>query len=189
MKNGTEDSKLLIGLQNSDNNSFRAIYDKYSEDLFSYAMKVINNRTVCEDIIQDIFIALWSKRENTKISALKPYLFQAVKYQIFNHFRNTKFSNEDLTRLNIIDVSMNVSQKLEYSELETRIRNHVDKLPHRCRQIFVLSRYQHKSNKEIAKELDISVQAVKNQISKALAFLRSNLQLEEVVFLSLILLH
>ena len=188
MKNEIEDSSLLEGLQNGDRASFRAIYDRYSENLFRYAMKVIKNRTVCEDIIQDVFIALWSKREKTEISALKPYLFQAVKYQIFNHFRDSKFSSEDLTRLNIIDVSMNVSQKLEYSELEQRIRNHVDSLPQRCRQIFLLSRYQHKSNKEIAKELDISVQAVKNQISKALAFLRSNLQLEEVVFLFLFIL-
>lgn len=188
MKNGIEDSKLLEEMQNGDRQSFKTIYNKYSKDLFLYAIKVIKNRTVCEDIVQDVFIALWSKREKTKISALKPYLFQAVKYQIFNHFRNSKFSSEDLTRLNIIDVSMNVAQKLEYSELEMRIRNHVDKLPQRCRQIFMLSRYQHKSNKEIAEELDISVQAVKNQISKALAFLRSNLRLEEMVFLSLFLL-
>ena len=184
-----EDLMLLKGVEEDDNSSFRAIYDKYSRELFLYAINIINDKIICEDIIQEIFISLWSKRKEQKISSLRPYLFQAVKFQIFNHFRNNRFSKEDLTRLNIVDVSMNVSEKLEYSELDQIIRDYVAKLPQRCRQIFVLSRYQHKSNKEIAKELDISVQAVKNQISKALLFLRSNLPLEEAVFLILIFLQ
>ena len=184
-----EDLMLLKGMEEDDNSSFRAIYDKYSRELFLYAINIINDKIICEDIIQEIFISLWSKRKEQKISSLRPYLFQAVKFQIFNHFRNNRFSKEDLTRLNIVDVSMNVSEKLEYSELDQIIRDYVAKLPQRCRQIFVLSRYQHKSNKEIAKELDISVQAVKNQISKALLFLRSNLPLEEAVFLILIFLQ
>ncbi|WP_194530377.1 RNA polymerase sigma-70 factor [Zobellia roscoffensis] len=189
MKMITEDSEFLKGVKEDDNSSFKAIYEKYSRDLFVYAYNIIKEKTVCEDIIQEVFISLWAKRKTTTITSLKPYLFQAVKFQIFNHFRNNKFSREDLTRLNIIDVSMNVSQKLEYSELDQIIRDHVAKLPKRCRHIFVLSRYHHKSNKEIADELEISVQAVKNQISKALAFLRNNLQLEEVAFISLILLQ
>lgn len=188
MKITTEDTVLLKAVEEGDNASFRAIYEKYARDLFHYAQNVINDKAVCEDIIQEVFVSLWSKRKTNRITSLKPYLFQAVKYQIFNHFRNNRFSKEDLTRLNIIDVSMNISQDLEYSELDQIIRNHVAKLPKRCRHIFVLSRYQHKTNKEIAEELEISVQAVKNQISKALAFLRNNLQVEEAVFVSLLLL-
>ncbi|MUH37837.1 RNA polymerase sigma-70 factor [Zobellia amurskyensis] len=189
MKMIADDLKLLKGMEEDDNSSFKAIYDKYSKALFLYAHNVIKDRAVCEDIIQEIFISLWAKRKTNKITSLKPYLFQAVKFKIFNHFRDNKFSREDLTRLNIIDVSMNVSQKLEYSELDQIIRDHVAKLPKRCRHIFVLSRYHHKTNKEIAEELEISVQAVKNQISKALAFLRNNLQLEEAIAIALILLN
>ncbi|SHJ70002.1 RNA polymerase sigma-70 factor [Pseudozobellia thermophila] len=188
MKTTQDDIQLLCGLYEGKEASFRAIYDKYFESLFLYAMKVLNDRIVCEDIVQDIFVSLWTKRREAKITSLKPYLFQAVKYQIFNYFRNNKFSREDLTRLNIVDVSMNVIQKLEYSELDQMIRDTVVKLPKRCRHIFVLSRYHHKSNKEIAEELEISVQAVKNQISKALAFLRNNLHHEEAITALLLLL-
>ena len=189
MKMISEDLTLVKGMEEDDNASFKAIYDKYSRAMFIYAHNIIKDRAVCEDIIQEVFISLWSKRKTNNITSLKPYLFQAVKFQIFNHFRNNKLSTEDLTRLNIIDVSMNVSQRLEYSELDQIIRDHVAKLPKRCRQIFVLSRYHHKSNKEIAEELEISVQAVKNQISKALASLRNNLQLEEAIVISLLLLY
>ena len=176
------DRELLEQLALGNELAFEKIYVNYSKDMFLYAMNVLKKKEVCEDIVQNVFITVWSKRKEVKIENLKPYLFQSVRYQIFNHLRNQKISNEDLTRVNIIDLSMNISQKLEFDELEELIKNQVKKLPTRCQEIFVLSRYQHKSNKEIAMELDISIQAVKNQISKALGAIRKNLSSEELVF-------
>ena len=176
------DRELLEQLALGNELAFEKIYVNYSKDMFLYAMNVLKKKEVCEDIVQNVFITVWSKRKEVKIENLKPYLFQSVRYQIFNHLRNQKISNEDLTRVNIIDLSMNISQKLEFDELEELIKNQVKKLPTRCQEIFVLSRYQHKSNKEIAMELDISIQAVKNQISKALGAIRQNLSSEELVF-------
>jgi len=171
----------LIANENSD--AFREVYEMYSKNMFHYAYKVLNDKEACEDIIQNIFVAFWSKRKDaTTIKNLKAYLFQSVKYQIFNHIRNRKISNEELTRLNLIDVSMNVSQKMEYAELEELIKNIIEsKLPKRCQQIFMLSRFEHKSNKEIADELGITIQAVKNQISKGIHKVKLSLQSEEVV--------
>ena len=176
------DRELLEQLALDNELAFEKIYVNYSKDMFLYAMNVLKKKEVCEDIVQNVFITVWSKRKEVKIENLKPYLFQSVRYQIFNHLRNRKISNEDLTRVNIIDLSMNISQKLEFDELEELIKKQVKKLPTRCQEIFVLSRYQHKSNKEIAMELDISIQAVKNQISKALGAIRKNLSSEELVF-------
>jgi len=76
-------------------------------------------------------------------------------------------------------MSVSASKKMEYHELEAAINASVTKLPKRCKEIFVLSRYQYKSNKEISEELQISNQAVKNQISKALIFIKKDLQKEE----------
>ncbi len=176
------DKELLRQLALGNELAFKAIYDSYSKDMFLYAINIFKKKEVCEDLIHDVFISLWSKRRDLKIKHLKSYLFQSIKYQIFNHLRNRKISNEDLTRFNIIDLSMNISQKLEFDELEQLIKKEVTKLPERCQQIFVLSRYQHKSNKEIAEELNISIQAVKNQISKALQAIRHNLVMEEAIF-------
>lgn len=162
--------------------AFEEIYNRYSKDMFIFAMNIFKEKEVCEDIIQNVFTDLWSKRKKIQITNLKAYLFQSVKYQIFNHIRNRKLSFQDLTRLNIIDLSINISENLEFEELQELIDKQVSKLPTRCQQIFLLSRYEHKSNKEIANELGISIQAVKNQISKALVFIRQNLRSEEVVF-------
>ena len=169
------DNELLKKVAQDDVPAFEAIYYRYYKSMYVYALKVIKKREVCEDIVQTVFVDLWSKRRAQHIVSLKAYLFQSVKYQIFNHLRNSVMSERDLSRLNIIDTSLTVSQLLEYKELEHLISQEVDKLPKRCQQIFILSRFQYKTNKEIAEELGISVQAVKNQISKALGFIRANI--------------
>lgn len=176
------DGELLQQMAIDSTMAFEEVHKRYAAKLLIYAMNVLKNKEVCEDKIQNIFIDLWTKRKSNTIKSLSSYLFTAVKYQIFNHLRDNKLSSRDLTRLNIIDVSMNASEEVEYTELEKIISNYVTQLPRRCQEIFVLSRYQHKSHKEIAGELDISIQAVKNQISKALGFIRKNLQQEELIY-------
>ncbi|MEO9892244.1 RNA polymerase sigma-70 factor [Aurantibacter sp.] len=175
------DCDLLKLIAQDNVPAFETIYDRYSKSMFLFAMNIFKKREICEDIVQNVFIDFWTKRKEVEVKQLKPYLFQAVKYQIFNQLRNRKISDEDLTRLTIVDISMSITQKLEFDELQELINIQVNKLPTRCQQIFVLSRFQHMSNKEIASELGISVQAVKNQISKALSFLRKNIVLEEGV--------
>ncbi|MFK5973997.1 MAG: RNA polymerase sigma-70 factor [Flavobacteriaceae bacterium] len=176
------DQELLRLLSLDKAEAFEEIYNRFAVNMFLYASNILKKKEVCEDIVQNIFVDLWSKREDLKITNLSSYLFRAVKYQVFNHFRNRKFTSENLIRLNIIDISIDISKKMEYDELEKIIDSYVDELPSRCKQIFLLSRYQHKSNKEIAEELEISLQAVKNQISKALNYIRRNLQQEELAF-------
>lgn len=173
------DKELLEQITRGNSKAFKVLHDMHASNMFLYAFHVIKNKEVCEDIIQNIFINIWSKRKEVKIINIKSYLFRAVKYQIFNYFRNQKFTKEDITRMNIVDVSIDASKKMEYHELEKAIHNSVIKLPKRCKEIFELSRYQYKSNKEISEELEISLQAVKNQISKALAFIKKDLQNEE----------
>lgn len=176
-------AELLNRIAVDDIKAFEELYQRHAGKMLLYALNILNKREVCEDLVQNIFIDFWTKRKTSTIDNLEAYLFRAVKFQVFNHFRNQKFSNDDLNRLNIIDVSINASKKMEYDELESAIHKVVNKLPPRCKEIFELSRFEHKSNKEIAAALNVSIQAVKNQISKALIAIRANLQNEELLFL------
>lgn len=106
---------------------------------------------------------------------------------MFKYFRDQKITKEDLTRLNLIEFSVKASQTLEYSQLESAINSSVSKLPPRCKEIFELSRFEHKSNKEIAEALNISIQAVKNQVSKAIGLIRENLIKDEHILFFLLL--
>lgn len=183
-KTNAELLKLVAG---DDIRAFEALYQKFSGRMLGYALNILNDKFVCEDLIQNIFIDFWSKRKGHQIDNLEGYLFRAVKFQIFKYFRDHKFSNDDLTRLNLIEVSVQSSKNLEYQELEAAIHACVSKLPPRCKEIFQLSRFEHKSNKEISEALDISMQAVKNQVSKALIFIKGNLQKDEHILFFLIL--
>ena len=179
----TDSTKIITAI---DVKAFEEIYQKYASRMLTYALQILKEKEVCEDIIQNIFIDFWSKRETNTVENLEGYLFRAVKFQIFKYFRDTKFSNEDLTRLNLVEVSVSASKILEYQDLELAIKNSVDQLPSRCKEIFELSRFEHKTNQEIADLLGVSLQAVKNQISKALSAIRTDLKKEEHILLFLI---
>lgn len=179
----TDSTKINTAI---DLKAFEEIYQKYASRMLTYALQILKEKEVCEDIIQNIFIDFWSKRETNTVENLEGYLFRAVKFQIFKYFRDTKFSDEDLTRLNLVEVSVSASKVLEYQDLELAIKNSVDQLPSRCKEIFELSRFEHKTSQEIADLLGVSLQAVKNQISKALSAIRTDLKKEEHILLFLI---
>lgn len=178
----TINDALLKRIKNNDITAFEEIYNKFSSRMLVYALNILNNKEVCEDLIQNIFIDFWSKRTQHQINNLDAYLFRAVKFQVFKHFRDNKFSDKYLTRLDFINVAVSSNTTLEYEELEKAIQHTVSKLPKRCKEIFELSRYEHKTHKEIAALLGISLQAVKNQVSKALSILKNNLEKEEYLF-------
>ena len=156
-----KDTRLTTLLSQSDEQAFNEIYLRYASQMYVYAFNILNKKAVCEDIVQNIFIDLWIRRAQVNIKNLSSYLFRAVKFQVFNHFRNKHFSNEELKRLNIIDISYDASEKMEFDEFEKIILTIISKLPERRREIFLLSRFENKSNKEIAELLKISVQGVK----------------------------
>lgn len=169
--------------------AFEEIYNHYSKELFFYAFRILNENNVCEDVVQNVFLDLWVKRKTLRIENLKAYLYRCVKNQVLNKIRDRKISDEELTRINIIDLGMDSSGHIEFDDLEKILNQQVSALPTRCRQIFELSRFEHMSNKEIAEKLGISVQGVKNQISKALMRIRQQLMDEEIILALIFTLH
>lgn len=182
MSSTISDLELWERMRQDDASAFEEIYNRYAGNMFLYAMNIFKKQEVCEDIIQNIFMDFWIKRQDAEIRNLKSYLFQSVKFQVFKHLRTKRFSEADLTRLQIIDATMDVSGKIEYKELEHLINELVKHLSPRCRQIFIMSRFQNKTNAEIATALNISHQAVKNQISRALKKLKVDLAPLELIF-------
>lgn len=180
------DIELLSLLQNDDEVAYKRIYSKYAEKLFLYAMNILKHQEICEDIIQNVFVQLWEKRKDNNITHLKPYLYQSVKFQVFKSFRSQHFKQEDLTRLNLVDASLNASRQIEFDELESLINSLVEKLTPRCREIFIMSRFEEKSNKQIAEELGMSIQTVKNQVSKAIKKLKEQMMQEQIIIYPII---
>ena len=150
------------------------IFKKYYKLVCSSIYKLIPDYSLAEDLAQDVFCDLWRKRDHLKINtSLKAYLRKSGVNKALNYIRKKKVisSNDDTSILVNIKAS-NQTENLEYIELQELINRTIDKLPTRCRIIFMLSRFEEYSYKEISAELGISTKTVENQISKALKRLR-----------------
>jgi len=157
-------------------------FKTHSKALYYYATKFVDNETA-RDIVQDIFISLWSK-SNIEISkSLHTYLFQMVKNRSLNIIEKNIVRQKhaesrilEIKRYNLLSDNYDPLRNLLTKELSEKLNKAIDKLPENCAQIFKLSRYEKKKNREIAEELQISIKTVEKNITKALKFLKSELK-------------
>ncbi|GEP98029.1 RNA polymerase sigma-70 factor [Chitinophaga cymbidii] len=168
------DDALVEMIRQDDAGAFEAVYNKYAAQLFHAAHAILKDREACEDIIQELFTDLWSKRHRLLIHNLKAYLFAATRNNVLMTIRSGK------VKVNISELEQLVEQStaadaVTEKELLQCIDRNVAQLPQKCRTIFILSREQKLSHKEIASYLNISSKTVENQMTIALKRLRSSL--------------
>ena len=168
---------LLIKLSEGNSKAFRRLFDLYWEPLYIKAKTIIGNEDVAKDIVQDIWIKLWQKRESLEIDNFESYIYRAVKNNCFKYFRDNKFSKvhlEIIEGLGLIS-EPEVKQQHDLEDTIVLLRESMGLLPTRCKKIFELSRIEEYSNEEIASELGISKRSVENQISIAVKSIRHTL--------------
>ncbi|MFV5691419.1 RNA polymerase sigma-70 factor [Flavobacterium sp. LT1R49] len=169
------DGELQNLLQKGNRFAFEVIFNRYWKRLYTYAYNIFKEEEVCEDIVQEIFISLWKNIETATILNLESYLFRAVKYKIANHIRDLKFTKEHIDVLEYIGSSTNTINDIEYKDFEREIMSHVDELSPKCKEVFMMSRFEDYSNLEIATKLNLSIYTVEKHISNALKNLRSTI--------------
>lgn len=155
--------------------SYETLFNTYWKRLYLYAFKVYNDEALCEDMVQEVFINLWERKENLNVNHLESYLFKSVKYKMANAIRDLKFTDYHLSELHQISVNESTINSIEYKEFEKEIDSLINTLPEKCRNVFIMSRYDHLSNAEIATKLNLSIRTVETHISNALKYLKSNL--------------
>lgn len=153
---------------------FREIYVEYWKRLYVYAYQVLKDRELSQDLVQEIFLALWKNRKKVKVKNMSAYLFQSLRFQIYNHFRDNKMTKVQIEDYKHLLASNSVQEIIDLKETRSLLDIYMAQLPNRCREIFYLSRYQNLPHKEIASTLNISTQTVKNQITFALKHLKKN---------------
>jgi RNA polymerase sigma-70 factor (ECF subfamily) len=180
---------LLVNKRNPE--LFEELFNQYSKPLFYYAAKFVEEEAA-RDIVQDVFAKLWSDQNITIKLSLNSFLFTMVRNSCLQQLEKQKVRNKYLesTKLKLqeeeLQFYMHEKTSLIEQELENKLNEVLDTLPDRCKQIFMMSRFENKKNKEIAEELDISVKAVEKQITRALATIRSEMKdyLPLLLFLS-----
>lgn len=172
-----DDLELFIRVQADDRNAFSALVNRYSDVLFRFIQRRISCTADSEDILQDVFVSLWNLRHQIMVEqSLYPYLFKATKYKIIDWMVKEQrkiVHAEKLLQHYGTELSVPTSEEeLLAKELAALIDTEIDKMPTTMRSAFSLSRKEAMSIKDIAAELALSEQTVKNNISLALGWLR-----------------
>jgi len=150
--------------------------------LHYFAKQYVYNNDDAEELVNDSFIAIWGKREELIFDqSLKPYLYTTVKNRCINFIKKNKIETIEIEKANyelVAEDTFDVLQQLNKKETENLIFAAIAKLPPKCKQVFLLSRKEELSYKEIAAILDINIKTVENQIGIALKFIRKKLSIE-----------
>ncbi|MEM6841823.1 MAG: RNA polymerase sigma-70 factor [Bacteroidota bacterium] len=158
---------------------FKHIHSLYARKLLKIAYNQLRDKTEAENIIQDVFCSLWERKDELQIDGpIKSYLIRAVRLAVFSHIRKT-IGREQLDRQiyrNVPEHENSVEVDTRFNELVEKTNSLVAQLPPRRQQIYRLSNEEAMSNQEIASLLVISKKTVDSQLTKALKFLRRNLQ-------------
>nr|WP_262897889.1 MULTISPECIES: RNA polymerase sigma-70 factor [unclassified Pedobacter] len=165
-------------LRQDDEQALSALYLRFWDKLLSVACHRLHEPEEAEEIVQDIFIKLWQRRDGLELThSLATYLAVAVKYRVINFLDQRGRKRVKESRLPDLNSQLQPSAE-EYifeNELRLRIEATVKSLPDKCQIVFRMSREDGLSNREISKELDIAEKTVEAHMSKALRHIRGNL--------------
>lgn len=172
------DSELSGFLKEDRADAFEEVFNRYWSKLYSTAYKRIRNKEASEEIVQDLFTALWLKRSTLEIKgSLAAYLFTAIRHRVINHIQKELVRNTHKETISIVSHNYNTSTEdtILLNDLNRSLEKKINHLPEKCRSVFELSRKEHKSNREIADFLGISEKTVENHLTKAIRRLRVGL--------------
>lgn len=161
--------------QQGDNASFDKLFRKYYKPLCFIAGTRIGDIHHAEDLVQELFADIFKRRKGIQLTtSIDRYLYGALFYKCsnFNKKRIHQVSLDDIP-VDQKDTNSLPSDKLEEMELETEIFNAIDELPEKCREVFIMSRFENKKSKEIAAMLNLSEKTIETHISLALKKLKS----------------
>ena len=172
------EKKIITAVSDGDVVSFRLLFDRYRNELYRYCFRVAKSKEQSEEIVQDVFIMVWQNRINIKPELpIKPYLYKITQNLAFNFLK--KAANEERLKREVFyscAKEFRPEDELDYNDTKTLVGQAIRQMPNGQRKIFTMSREENKSQDEIAHELNISKNTVKDQIYKALRHIRQYLK-------------
>lgn len=174
------DAELARRMRLGDERALETIFRMYYPGLVGFARRYVKTTEIAEELVQDLFLKVWSRRSSLgEIDSVKTYLFRAARNTALNHLRRRRLEHEWLEKEGTTITehqTLEGDEAVTESDITAAVRAAVDRLPPRCREVFMLSRDGGLTYGEIAKSLGISIKTVETQMGRALKALRESLK-------------
>jgi RNA polymerase sigma-70 factor (family 1) len=173
-----DEKALLVEIAAGDQCAFRKLFDLYKERFYAVALKMTRSDEVAEDIVQDVFMNIWSNRESlVAVDNPSSYFFTSVYRRVYHHYRKVALERKLLQLAQPVPESVNTTDETVLArESRSLISQAVAKLPPQQQLVFKLSKQEGFNREDIARQLHISPNTVRNHLSDAIKFVRTFLQ-------------
>ena len=180
-----DERALLVEIAAGNEFAFRKLFDLYKRRFYSVALKMTRSDEVAEDIVQDVFMTIWKKRESLLgVDNLSSYFFTVVYRRVYHHYRKVALERKLLQVVSPVKESINTTEEtILANECHDLISRAVAKLPPQQKLVFKLSKQEGMSREDVARQLEISPNTVKNHLADALKFIRTFLHNSSFTFL------
>jgi RNA polymerase sigma-70 factor (ECF subfamily) len=175
------EEQLIRDIGKGDSNAYQFTFELYYEQLCRYVYSFTTDYDLAEDLVQNSFASLWKNHKSIIITtSLKNYLYRSCYNNYIDFYRKNKKIRESLekiryTEIQNLQIDMEINSE-DFNLKKKKIEKAVNSLPEKCRQIFILNKYEGLRYKEIAKDLGVSVKTIENQISIAIKKLKKELK-------------
>jgi RNA polymerase sigma-70 factor (ECF subfamily) len=182
--------QLVSNIREGNKQAFEEVFRQYYQHLCSYAYQIIHDHADSEEIVQDLFVKLWQKRDQLNVeTSLKSYLFRSVHNSCLNHIKHNNIRDAYMQqfRHENPENEQYASGNDDTADLHKAIGKAIDALPPERKKVFLMIRYEERKYKEVAEILGISVKTVENQMTKAIQFLKKALNEYLSVFIVILM--
>ena len=167
---------LVLSLRKGDANAYAYLVDTYNHKLCLYANSLLNDISISEDVVQNVFIKVWERRSNLNADySIKSYLYKSVYNSCINEYKR----NQSVTALEkkyIEELESVIEEKDDeaFEKLISQVKEAIQELPPKCKQVFLLSKKEGLTNIEISEYLNISKNTIERHINIAFSKIREN---------------
>ncbi|MEO9005029.1 MAG: RNA polymerase sigma-70 factor [Ginsengibacter sp.] len=176
---------LLAEIASGEERAFKKLFDLYKERFYAVALKMTRSEEVAEDIVQDVFMNIWSKREGlVDVESPSSYFFTVVYRRVYHHYRKTALERKLLQGAPPAMELVNTTDEMVLAQESSKlISQAIAKLPPQQKLVFKLSKQEGLSREDVAHQLQISPHTVKNHLADALKFIRAFLHNPAIIIL------
>lgn len=179
-------NKIIVELSKDNDSSLKELFNYYYPRLFNFSKSFLKIEEGIDDIIQEVFVKIWQNRKKINSqTTFNSYIFTITRNLLLNELRSRL--NNEKARAEIRNLSLaqeySMNEEIEYRDIKEKVDQLIETLPERQKEIFILSRTEGLSHKEIAEKLGINTKTVEYHITLAVKYLKENLKSMGVISL------